>query len=306
MAKLDPRDVECAHILVEHFGGHSPTLLHGAVIGVMRPGKLDGSTSITIGYIAAGVAKCWSDGWPPFEQGKVYDVGQLRQLAGIAPTITVPEAFALPAGYRLWRPGDGTIPVPVLSRDAYHGIVGDFLDLIAGNVEAHPAAVGIHVLACFGTILGRDVAYIAGPEIHYPKIFGAVVGPSSSGGKGIAKSTAMVLVSAVDPLFLARHSIGGVGSGEVVVHEMRDTKPEDNPTEKRRIVLSAELSRVLRIIRREGSILGDILREAFDNDPLRHSTLSNKVAVSTGHHLSVLGSITPTELRETRRHDGDG
>jgi hypothetical protein len=79
------------------------------------------------------------------------------------------------------------------------------------------------------------------------------------------------------------------------VRELADD--QDPPAERRRVVFDAELSAILKVVRREGSILGDILRKSFDYAPLRHSTVERKWVVATGHHIAVLGSITPTELR---------
>jgi hypothetical protein len=292
---LNPADVESARLLCEHFGGHDPALMHGT-IGIWRPGKSpsDGSASVTIGHIGPGVAKVWTDGWEPFVQGKVYDLGALRAMAGVAPTIAVPE-IELPAGYRLWRPGDDVVPDPVLARDAYIGPVGAYLDLLAGNTEAHPAAVGIQLLASLGTIIGRRASYRAGRIVQHCNLFAAVVGPSSEGAKGVADAEALALIDSLVPTYLARHGIGGLGSGEALVRELRDD--QDEPPEKRRIIFDAELSSVLKVVKRDGSILGDVLRKAFDYSPLRHSTVANGWAVATGHHIALVGSITPEELR---------
>jgi hypothetical protein len=301
LAQLDPRDVEAARLLVDHFDGHSPRRNHDGTIGVYRPGKTDGSASMSIGYVGPGVARCWTDHWHPFEQHTNYNLGQLKELAGLAPKIAVPDAGPqLPDGYRLWRDTDGLVPAPVLDRVAYHGLIGDYLEVIAGRSEAPAATVGAYLIPCIGTLFGRTVAYAAPPHIHYPKLYVAVVGPTSSGAKDVSRTVAMVLIKAIEPAFLRIHSLAGLGSGERLIHEVRDIDPdqktEQKPVEKRRIVLDAELSAVLRIVRREGSILGDHLRQAFDNDPLRHSTITNKTTVAADHHISLIGGITPREL----------
>jgi hypothetical protein len=90
---LDEGNVEAARLLCEYFGGHDPVRGHDGTIGVYRPGKHRESASMTIGYIAPGVTKCWTDGWPPFEQGRTYDPAQLRQMAGLAVrTVKVPSS----------------------------------------------------------------------------------------------------------------------------------------------------------------------------------------------------------------------
>jgi hypothetical protein len=298
--EIDPRDREFVEILLEHFGGHSPVMAANGEIAVSRPGKdRRGSKGFNVSHSGPGLGWCFTNEWPPFEQNRPYDLGQLRRMAGLdeEPTITVRDVVEFPPGYRLWREGDDIVPAPELGPGAYHGLIGEFLTHVAGRVEAHPAAIGAHLIPAFGTVLGRHVAYTAGPDLQYPKLYLAVVGPTSSGGKGAAMGVAMYWINRVSPGFLARHSIAGIGSGETLIYEMRDTGDDEDVVESRRIVFDAELSRVLRVVRREGSILGDVLRTAFDAYPLRHSTRKDKVTVSTNHHLSIVGSITPSELR---------
>lgn len=294
--ELDALNVEAARILVEHFGGHDPVRFRDSTVGVFRPGKVSGSASITTGFIAPGTSKVWTDGWAPFIQNRVYGIEQLRDMAGLTPQVTAPPLYVLPPGYRLWQPGDVDVPAPVLGDDAYHGPLGAFLRHVEGRVEAHPAAIGAHLLPAFATMLGRRVTYTAGADEQHTKTFWAVVGPTSSGGKGGALNASMVLIKAVKPTFLAVHSIAGIGSGETLIHEMRDVTEDKKQVEQNRIILDGELSRVLRVARREGSILADVLRSAFDSWPLRHSTKTDAETVSTGHHLSLVAGITPREL----------
>lgn len=292
---LDERDEEAVNLLLERFGAHSPRQRDGYV-EIARPGK-DRGVSATVGYLGRGVAKVWTSNWPGLG-ASVYDLAALRKQAGVpGPTFTIRGADddALPDGYRLWTPNDDEVPDPVLDRAAYAGPVGDYLDLLDGQTEAHPAAVGIQVLASVGTIIGRRACYRAGRIVHHCNLFAAVVGPSSEGAKGVADAEALALILPLDTSFLAKYSIGGLGSGEALIRELADR--QDPPVEKRRIVFDAELSSVLKVVRREGSILGDVLRKAYDYSPLRHSTVANKVVVATGHHLAVVGSITPDELR---------
>jgi hypothetical protein len=295
----DPANAETVRLLVEHFDASRIALLRDGTVGVWRPGKMTEGASATVGWIAAGVVTVWSSHWPGFHSKEVLDVGQLRRKAGLVdePVFVVPDIVVLPAGYRYWRDGDGLVPEPELDAAAYHGLIGDYLHLVEGETEAHPAAIGAHLIPCVGTMLGRSVCYA--PDVQYPATYWAVVGPTSTAAKGAALKVALALIKEVRPEFLMRHSISGIGSGETLVYEMRDAEgPEDDPVETRRIVLNAELSRVLKVVRKDGSILGDVLREAYDGLPLRHSAAQGKKrAVSSNHHLSIVGSITPRELR---------
>src|SRR5262249_31940798 len=113
--------------------------------------------------------------------------------------------------------------------------------------------------------------------------------------KGVADAEATDLLNIVSPGFLKAHSIGGLGSGETLVRELDDAR--DPPAPRSRIILDAELASILKIVKREGSILGDVIRKVFDYSPLRHSTVANKSAVASGHHIAIVGAITPEDLR---------
>ena len=91
-------------------------------------------------------------------------------------------------------------------------------------------------------------------------------------------------------------TIGGFGSGEAVIAAVRDTKPDEDPVEKRKVIHEAEFGGVLRVARREQSILSQVIRQGFDYKPLRHRTKTDGVIAATDHHLSVIGSVTPKEL----------
>lgn len=293
---LDERDAEALRILLERFGAHSPTH-HRGYIEVTRPGKERGA-SATIGYLGPGVVKVWSSNWPGLSAG-VHDLRQLRARAGISgPTFTIPTAadYEIPEGYRLWREGDDVRPVPVLVPEARHGLVGHYLDLLDGQTEAGLAAVGALVLVHLGTLIGRRAAARIGPHRQHANLYALVIGESSTGAKGSAEDAAERLTDRVDPSFFLRHAMGGFGSGEALVDAIRDTKSDEEPNEKRRVINESEFSAVLRVARREASILSEIVRQGYDYKPIRHRTKTYGTVVSTGHHLAIVGSITPAEL----------
>ncbi|HSS12241.1 MAG TPA: hypothetical protein VLL25_20300, partial [Acidimicrobiales bacterium] len=57
-----------------------------------------------------------------------------------------------------------------------------------------------------------------------------------------------------------------------------------------------EFSRVLRVCARDGSVLSQIIRDAWDGRPLQIRSRS-KTSIATEHHVAVLGHITVEELR---------
>jgi hypothetical protein len=209
----------------------------------------------------------------------------------------------LPEGYRLWETGDGegTIPKPRLGEAAYHGPVGDLLRLAKPETEAHQAAIGMILLTKIGTMIGRRATVHIGEIDHHANLFTLIVGETSTGAKGSADGVVDRFMEAVDTFFCERHVVSGFGSGESLIDTFRDVSDTERgkgvlPREKRRVIDEPEFSRVLRVAHKEGSILGQVVRQGFDYRPIQHRTKTHGAIIATGHHLSVVGSITPREL----------
>jgi hypothetical protein len=292
----DPKDLAVVELLEQHFGGHDPVRMANGDIGIWRPGKNVEWPSATIGHVGPGVMVMWSTHWPPFEFKGVYDAGSLAALAGLTPTIKVRDLVALPDGYRLWRDGDDLVPAPTLPAAAYYGPIGEYLRLVEGKTEAHPAAIGASLLAQLGTLVGRRAAVRLGAITHHCNLYILKIGKTSTGAKGVADDVAGLLVTKVDPSFATRHRVGGFGSGERLISRISDDSKTDKPNEKRRVIVEPEFARILQIAHREGNILSVIIRNGFDYAPIVHDTNAHGTVISTGHHLAVLGSITAAEL----------
>jgi hypothetical protein len=204
-------------------------------------------------------------------------------------------ALDLPGGYRLWQPGD-TDPdlVPRLSEDAYYGVIGEYLDQLRGQSEAGLPAVGMSIITSIGTLIGRKAVVRVGPYVHGANLFALIIGESSIGAKGSAEDATDRFVNAIRPDFATRHAFSGFGSGEALVEAIADGA--EPPNEKCRMISESEFSALLRVSRRESSILSEIIRKGFDRKPIQHRTKKGGAVTATDHHLSVLGSITPAEL----------
>lgn len=110
-----------------------------------------------------------------------------------------------------------------------------------------------------------------------------------------------------DPDWLDSRVKGGLSTGEGLIYNVRDPIPgkikngkkaDDDPGEpdKRLLCVETEYATVFTRVAQAGSTLGPVLRQAFDGQDL--STMAkgdpNK---STRPHASVVGYITPEELR---------
>ena len=67
--------------------------------------------------------------------------------------------------------------------------------------------------------------------------------------------------------------------------------------DKRLTVVETEFAKVLRVSRRENNTLSTILRQCWDDGALRVMT-RNSPLMATGAHVSIIGHITPLELRQ--------
>jgi hypothetical protein len=127
---------------------------------------------------------------------------------------------------------------------------------------------------------------------HRPNLFVVVVGPSSTARKGTAQREAWKLFEAVDEGFAARNVTSGFGSGQALIDRIAD------PAKDQRLLIDEqEFAEVLKTADWQNSILGDVLRKAFDSDkPLENQVRHRDSVKSSGHCVSMVGGITPQEL----------
>jgi hypothetical protein len=217
-------------------------------------------------------------------------------------TASIPAPVALPSA-----------PDPVI----YHGLAGEVVRTFEPFTEASPVAMLVTFLAAFGCSAsqynidgdpfgtGADWPhYLLGRTRHLPLIYPVIVGDSSKSRKGESRQI-------LEPFeFLkgkAARTNSGLASGEGVIYEIRDAVYghdkegavkclDAGVTDKRLLILESEFSRVLKVSGREGNILSEVLRQAWDG--YRLSTMT-KHSPNTASHpaVSVIGHITTMELR---------
>ena len=135
----------------------------------------------------------------------------------------------------------------------------------------------------------------------------AIVGPTNSGRKGTAAAPVELLMTAVDADFWCTQRVSGLSSGEGLITKVADRREKNKndeweiiPVEKRLYVIEPEFSRVLANIRREGNILSQVLREAYDSGNLSTLTVDPRQAI--GAHINLVAHITPAELKKRLSH----
>jgi hypothetical protein len=192
-----------------------------------------------------------------------------------------------------------------LHPDAYHGIFGEMLNAVTPETEAHPAGVLLACLTLFGNAVGRGAWVRVGPRCHHPALYTAITS-RTSGGKGDAYAVARYTFGKVDLAYCVNAIAQGVGSGEGLIERVRDElrtvdkkgEPVTVPgsEEKRCLLRLPELSRAFRVGRRESSTLSEVLREAWDGDPINVPNRGSNALIASGYSIGVLGDITPGAL----------
>lgn len=200
--------------------------------------------------------------------------------------------------------------------EAFYGLAGDIVAAIEPHTEADPVALLTQFLVAFGNAAGRHAYFRVEADRHYPNLFAVLVGDTAKGRKGTSWGQIRWRLFQVASSWTSDHILSGLSSGEGLIHTLRDVADEDPALEnepllrdKRLLIQQGEFASVLKMLTREGNILSDILREAWDGVTLR--TLTKFAAEkATQTHISILGHITRNELtrmlNETEAANGFG
>ncbi|MFE2186886.1 DnaB-like helicase N-terminal domain-containing protein [Streptomyces sp. NPDC059455] len=190
-------------------------------------------------------------------------------------------------------------PGPTPHPDVFCGWVGETVRELDPTSEADPIAVLVNLLSAAGAAIGRRPHLMVGNDRHPCLIWALTIGPTSSGRKGSATSTARrVLSEALPDFFGPEHTPRGLNSGEGLIEYVKDDDSEDAShasVDKRLWVLESEYAVTMSRGRREGSSLPGVLRQAWDGDSL--GSMVRDSLKATDPHIAILGHITPEEFR---------
>jgi hypothetical protein len=201
----------------------------------------------------------------------------------------------------------------LMRKQAFTGIAGEIVDLTTDpkHSELCREAVLVQFLVSFGNMLGRG-PYMWQEATHHTNEFVAIVGKTSSGAKGGSIKAVKSLLRSVDDDYVMNNAGGGFQSGEAVVEAIKDDSEiikENGDTneipgveDKRLLIIEEELSRLLKLGARQGSILSEVMRLAFDSD-IHLKARSKKYPLEASFpHISLIGHITPEELKECMKN----
>lgn len=198
--------------------------------------------------------------------------------------------------------------------EVFHGVLGEICRTIGPMTEADPMGILITGLVGLGNLFGAMPFVRIGQVKHPARLSAVIVGASSKARKGTATTEMQAVLDMIEPqedTCWSRRCVvrgGGMTSGEGLIEALRDghfvpkkgqKEPEyvEGVADKRLFLVETEFGRVLSVMTREGSILGAILCQAWETAGTLTS-LSRRQLSATGAHISILGHITITELKE--------
>lgn len=198
------------------------------------------------------------------------------------------------------------IPSMELGKQSLHGLMGEFVKTVSPLTEATDPCLLAHLIAAVSARIGPKV-YVWGGDRQPPRFNVAVVGPTASGRKGTGFVPIRELMRQADPEFWKNQPVKGLSSGEGLIGKLSSLsddgvvaslvgKKKSSRQYKNLMVLEPEFSKVLMQTKRDGNILSQIIREAYDSGDL--SVLTKESLRVTGAHIVIVGHITPQELKK--------
>tara|TARA_R110002072_G_scaffold303099_1_gene493434 strand:+ start:148313 stop:149674 length:1362 start_codon:yes stop_codon:yes gene_type:complete len=190
-----------------------------------------------------------------------------------------------------------------LEDAAFHGLAGEFIDVVLPETEADAAALLFHLLGYSAAMIGRERYFPVSGTNHHARLFSVAVGGTSSGRKGTALDAVSHVFAAVDlgGEFAAENVVSGLTSGAGLVWHVRDRQDGedfDEVDDKRLLVIESEFGGVLKVCQRKENDLSAVIRDAWDGKSLR-SLAKREPARATHPHINLIGHVTREELRAT-------
>ena len=210
-------------------------------------------------------------------------------------------------------PVDEQYPDPPADA-AFEGLAGDVVRALDPHTESDPVAVLTQFITMFGNCVNRSSFVSVEASRHTTNIFICLVGGTGTGRKGTSNAQAVRPLALADPEWAQTRIQSGLSSGEGLVWAVRDPIDRKDPVkdggkivgyeiviadhgidDKRLLATETEFSSVLKVAAREGNLLTNTIRQAWDSGSLRLMTKTSP-AKSTDAHISIIGHITKDEL----------
>ena len=201
---------------------------------------------------------------------------------------------------------------PTLNTDAFYGLAGEMVSLTLPDTESDPAALLLQYLVSFGNAIGRGPHCVVEQDRHYTNLYIVLAGQTSKARKGTSARRVRVIYEIVDPTWARERIVGGMSSGEGLIHAVRDPVYgmrkgveeliDAGVSDKRLLLDEREFFQALTVLKREGNTLSRVVREAWDCCELLATLTKHSPTRATQPFISIVGHITIDELRQILDH----
>lgn len=188
---------------------------------------------------------------------------------------------------------------PVLPDAALHGLAGDVARELSAISGADPASILVMFLTAFGNAVGRQ------PHVQFYKhdeagrLYALIVGKWARGRKGTAWNAISQLFEQAEPEWLDKCIETGLQSPEAMIENVADG-PYVDP---RMLIKEDEFGRFIATMGSNRRFPAQ-MRTAYDGSTLSRKRVKQAPLISTQHHISLVGMITPGELIALQRLSG--
>ncbi len=237
-------------------------------------------------------------------------LGALRVINSLhcTPSLSEDEVILCSKSAARYAVGAASPEKPKYSMNdaCFDGALGEVVRIISEHTESSAIGVLCTLLTICGNAMGRKVKLDVGNMNHASNLFLILVGSTSKGRKGTSYNVAReVSQQFIDSSWFSRVETG-LASGEGLIQAVRDKKTilnekgqdvtiDEGTKDKRLLIYEPEVSKVLRVAKREGNTVSQILRQAWDGGRIQSLSKASP-QVATGHHISMIGHITNHEL----------
>ena len=222
------------------------------------------------------------------------------------------------AGIRAAMPSVLPWPAP-MRPEAFHGPAGELVELVDPCTEADPHGVLVQFLAAAGNVIGTGPYIVGDGAVHTARLWAVLLGETARARKGTAWVRAREPFALAEPGWSATRIVGGLSSGEGLVHQVREkqigkrkaTKEEVKAGEPewvdaildlgaddtRLLVVETEFAAPFRAMQRDGNTLSPNLRTLWD-DGTGGGLTKKEPSRCRNAHVTVIGHITTDEARQ--------
>jgi Protein of unknown function (DUF3987) len=188
---------------------------------------------------------------------------------------------------------------PVLPDAALYGLAGEVAQKLSARTGADPASILSMFLTMFGNAVGRQPHVTFYGHEEPARFFTLIVGKWARGRKGTAFTAVKKLFIPAEPEWAGNRIEPGLQSPEALIEAVADS-PTGDP---RLLVLETEFARFIATMQTARRFSSQ-MRTAYDGEQLARKRVTKQPLISTQHHISLIGMITPAELLSLQKLSG--